>query len=82
METEKKKVTEIVINGKLHTWDKKDRISYDEVVGLAYGQSNPGMVYTITYRRAHGDKDGVLSLGEVLKVKDGMEFVVEHTTKS
>lgn len=62
----------------------KDEMTFNEIVALAEGlPSGQFIVYTITYRRGHGNKpEGTLVEGESVKVKDGMIFNVTATDKS
>lgn len=73
----------IVVNGREKEVSHKE-LSFNEVVALAEGlPSGPYIVYTITYRRGHGNKpEGTLAEGESVKVKDGMIFNVTATDKS
>jgi hypothetical protein len=73
----------IVVNGREKVVTAGD-LMFDEVVALADGlPSGPTVVYTITYRRGHGNKpEGSLVEGESVKVKDGMIFNVTATDKS
>ncbi|MCC7004922.1 multiubiquitin domain-containing protein [Candidatus Nomurabacteria bacterium] len=79
---EEKEVT-IIVNAREKKWDKKE-ISYEEVIKLAFGEyiENENIVYTVAYSRAHGDKNGTLTKGESVKVKEGMVFNVNKTDKS
>ncbi len=73
----------LVVNGRQKVVSDKE-LSFDEVAALADGlPSGPYIVYTITYRRGHGNKpEGTLAEGESVKVKDGMVFNVTATDKS
>ena len=73
----------IIVNAQKKTTIEKD-LSFDEIVELAYpgGPRGGDWVYTVTYRRAHGNKSGTLVAGESLKIKDGMVFDVTQTDKS
>jgi hypothetical protein len=54
-------------------------------VSLAFpaGTSGANTIYTITYRRGHGQKpEGTLVDGQSVKLKDGMIFNVTPTDKS
>jgi len=78
-----KKVT-IVVNGTPHEVEK-EKITYDEVVTLAFPDfpQHPERTYSVTYKRGQGNKpEGILSLGSNVQVKDGMEFKVKHTGQS
>lgn len=75
----------IIVNGEEKPVDKKDDLTFDEVVDLAFNPRPTGefIVFTITYRRGHGNKpEGTLVEGGTVKVKDGMIFNVTATDKS
>jgi len=81
---EKDRSVTIVVNGREKTVTSKE-LTFDEVVNLAFDDPQPGpnIVFTITYRRGHGDKpEGSLVEGGTVKVKDGMIFNVTRTDKS
>jgi hypothetical protein len=80
---EHEKVVSIIVNARAKEWDKKE-ISYKEVIELAFGEyvENENIEYTVAYSRAHGDKNGTLTKGESVKVKEGMVFNVNKTDKS
>jgi len=85
MENEKKKKVSIIVNTRPHDWDKKEEISFEEVVTLAFGSysEDPNVVYTVTYKRGEDrKKEGSLVKGESVKVKNGMIFNVTQTNKS
>lgn len=73
----------IIVNAREKEWDKKE-ISYKEVIELAFGEyiENENIEYTVAYSKAHGDKNGTLTKGESVKVKEGMIFNVNKTDKS
>jgi hypothetical protein len=74
----------IVVNGREKPWNEKE-ISFEQVVVLAFGAYNnvETTVYTITYKRGHGNKpEGSMVKGEVIKVKDKMILNVTATDKS
>ncbi len=80
---DKKDVT-IVVNGK-QKQVTKGKISYDQVVALAFEPPPTGdnILITITYRRGHANKpQGSLTPGESVEVVDGMIFDVTATDKS
>ncbi len=82
-EHHEKNVT-IIVNGREKVVPKGD-ISFAQLVALAFDPppSGPNIVFTITYRRGHGDKpEGTLPEGESVKVKEGMIFNVKATDKS
>src|SRR5690348_15370316 len=74
----------IIINAREHTTTSKE-LTFDQIVALAFPNppSGENVLFTITYRRGHGDKpEGSLLAGESVKVKDGEVFVVSATDKS
>lgn len=74
----------IVVNGQQKTVEAGE-LSFDQVVALAFDPvpTGPNVMFTITYRRGHGDKpEGTLTEGESVKVKEGMIFDVTATDKS
>lgn len=74
----------IIVNGREKEWAKK-RISFSELVALAYPVPPSGqeIVYTITYHQGPPNKpEGTLTEGESVKVKDRMVFNVRYTDKS
>ncbi len=79
----KEKDFTIIVNAKEHLF-QEDEISFEEVVKLAFGSisPDPNVAYTVTYKRGHGNKEGSLSKGDVVKVKDGMIFNATQTNKS
>lgn len=74
----------IVVNGEQKTVDKKDELTFDEVVALAFDPvPGPNFEFSVTYRRGVGNKpEGTLDEGDSVKVKDGMIFNVTATDKS
>lgn len=76
-------VLTIVVNGKKREFVGKE-ITFEQVVDLAsLGPRGENIVFTVTYKRGHGDKpEGSMIEGDVIKVKDGMLFHVTRTDKS
>lgn len=74
----------IVVNGEPKEVDKKDELTFDEVVGLAFDPvPGPNFEFAVTYRRGIGNKpEGELDEDDSVKVKDGMIFNVTATDKS
>lgn len=70
----------IVVNGVQESWTDH-RISYEQVVQLAFPGSPPSELYTVTYASPHG-RDGMLAAGQSTEVKDGMTFNVGKTIRS
>lgn len=81
---ESKDIT-IIVNGREKTVLKNDDLTFNELVVLAFDNppSGENIVFTITYRKGHGNKpEGSLAEGESVKAKDGMIFNVTPTDKS
>lgn len=81
----KDKTVTILVDGTPYEVPKKDEISYEEVVTLAYPDypQHPEITYSVTYTRGQGNKpEGILSPGGSVKVKEGMSFVVNRTGQS
>ncbi|HEX8779861.1 MAG TPA: multiubiquitin domain-containing protein [Nocardioides sp.] len=79
------KTVTIVVNGVQHIVEKKDELTFDEVVDLAFNPrpTGPNWYFTVGYRRGHGNKpEGSLIKGQSVTVKDGMVFNVTATDKS
>lgn len=65
--------------------EKKEHVSFEDVVKIAYPTPPPGVniVYTVVYRNADEKKpDGSLSPGQSVKIKNGTVFNVTATDKS
>lgn len=77
------KTVTIFVNTRPHEVEKKDEISFEEVVALAYPDTPPGgdVAYSVLYERGHGG-DGTLVPGQSVKVKDRMRFDVTATDRS
>lgn len=77
------KTVTINVNGRAKVVTAKE-LSFAEVIALADNlPTGPNIVYTVTFRRGHGEKpEGTLVEGETLKVKDGMIVNVTATDKS
>jgi hypothetical protein len=74
----------IVINGQEKTVTTRE-LTFDEVVSLAYDGNLPvgdNWEFTVTFRKAHGNKQGSLVEGQTVKVQDGTVFNVTGTDKS
>lgn len=83
MANEHKKVT-IIVEGTPHEWPKGE-ITYAEVVTLEFPDYSPssGISYAVKYTRGHGEKpEGILAVGESVRVKDQMVFSVSTTGQS
>lgn len=74
----------IIVNTREKDWDK-EKISYEEVVILAFGSysKDENVVYTVTYSKGpEGHREGSLVKGESVKIKNGMIFNVSQTNRS
>lgn len=71
---------DIVVNGKQRTVTDH-RISYDQVIRLAFPEGPFDVVFTVAYANPHG-KDGTLALGQETPVHKGMSFNVVKTNRS
>jgi hypothetical protein len=86
-ETEKKsdeKHYDIVVNGTQAVVDHA-RVSYEQVVKIAFPVPEPRVTYSVAYRNADGPHGGtgMLVAGESVKVKrEGTTFNVTPTTRS
>lgn len=75
---------QIIVNGTIKLF-RKPVISYDEVVLLAFPQSqnNPDVGYTVNYSHGpHQNPSGILPPGAKVVVKHNMKFDVTATHKS
>ena len=78
----RKKTVTIFVNGHEETV-AKEKLTYEEVVALAY--PNPDFqnnTYKATYFRKNDKHEGVLTKGESVEVKDGMTFTVIRAVRS
>jgi hypothetical protein len=79
------KTVTVIVNGRPKTLPKKEVLTFEEVIALAF--ENPptgdGIQYTVQYTRGHGNKPaGTLVEGQSVKIKEGMEFDVTSTNRS
>jgi len=83
LEKNKHEIT-IFVNGE-EKIVKKEKISYEEVIKLAFGhyEENDSITYTVVYFKGNSDKpNGFLLKGQVVMVKKGMRINVTRTNKS
>ncbi len=84
-QAEHKNEYEIIVNGQ-KKGIRTDKINFNEVVELAGdlppGDPNAITTYDVTYRRAIEPREGIMTEGDVVEVKDGTIFNVTPTTKS
>ena len=73
----------IYVNGRERTVSEKE-ISFREVVVLALGtyEENDTIVYTVTYSKGEDKKEGSMTKGTMVKVKEGMIFNVTPINRS
>lgn len=74
----------IIVNGE-EKEVQKEKISYEEVIILAFGSYNDSqdVAYTIMYFRGNNEKpNGFLLKGKEVNVKKGMKFNVSKTNRS
>jgi hypothetical protein len=79
------KMVTVLIDGTPYQVPKKEVITYAEVVTLAHPDypQHPEITYSVTYTRGNGHKpEGILAVGDNVKVKEGMSFVVNRTGQS
>ena len=74
----------IYVNGRPHKWEKP-RISFEEVIALAFGNYDaaPHIAYTVSYFDGPRDfKEGKLTKGHSIPVKDGEKINADRTDRS
>ena len=80
-----KKTVTVIVNGARKDVSKGE-LTFEEVVGLGFANpfANPNIIYTVAYRRGHGDnpQGTLVQGGDPVKVKDEMIFDVTPTDKS
>lgn len=84
MLTKNKHEITIFVNGE-EKIVKKDKISYEEVIELAFGRydDNGNINYSVIYFKGNNDKpNGFLLKGQEVVVKKGMRINVTRTNKS
>ena len=75
----------IIVDGTPHELPKKERVTYAEVVTLAYPDypQHPETTYSVTYSKGPRENpEGILSPGGSVKIKEGMAFRVNRTGQS
>jgi hypothetical protein len=73
----------IIVNAREKTVVGKE-ISFEDVVKLAFGsyEQNPDIVYSVSYSKGEDKKEGTMTPGSSVKVKEGMNFNVTKTNRS
>jgi len=85
MAENKEKTITIFVNGDPQEIEKKEEVTYDEIVTFAFPDfpQHPERTYSVKYKRGHGEKpEGILPPGDTVKVKDQMRFDVTPTGQS
>lgn len=74
----------IYVNTREKIWSKKT-ITFEEVVVLNFGSmsNDPNFSYTVTFKKGDNEKpEGIMVLGDEIKVKNEMKFNVSETNRS
>lgn len=80
----KPNVYKIIVNGRQKEISTKT-LTFDQVVALAFNPvpSGPNVQFTVTYRKGpRKNREGSMTEGETVRIKDGMTFDVTETNKS
>lgn len=73
---------QIIVNGTRKTV-LTDHLSFQQLIHLEFPNSPPNTEYTVTYDKGPKEnREGTMSAGDVVKLKEGMVFNVVDTTKS
>lgn len=84
-EKDKKKEVTLIVNGEEKPWDK-EKISFEEVIILAFGKYNndPNWVYTVAYEDGpkQNPKGSMVNGGKDVHVQNKMIFHATATDKS
>ena len=82
---EKPKVVTLIVNGRRKEWPELKKISFREVVVLAFGvfEDAPNIEYTVGYSNGpRQNPQGIMVDGDSVKVQEGMNFNATRTDKS
>lgn len=74
----------IIVNGRRKEVTVRE-ISFEQLLNLAFDNNpmpGPNIVFTVTYSKGEGGKEGTLLPGQTVKIKEGMVFHVTRTDKS
>jgi hypothetical protein len=71
----------IIVNGREKKVSQTE-LTFAEIVALSGLSGDANTIFTVTYKRGEGNKEGSLVAGESIKVKDGMIFNVTATGRS
>ncbi|MDE2591014.1 MAG: multiubiquitin domain-containing protein [Patescibacteria group bacterium] len=73
---------EIIVNAQKRPWNE-DKISYSQVVELAFPGHNPKDMFTVQYSKGPKDNpQGTLAQGQSVEIKNEMIFNVTQTIQS
>jgi uncharacterized protein YabE (DUF348 family) len=76
------KQVQIIVNGRQVTVTK-GKLTFEEIVALDPTlPKGDNVVYTMTYRKGEGNKEGSLNPSEEINIKNGMIFNVTPANKS
>lgn len=80
---EKMKEITVIVNARPKITNEK-ALNFEEIVILAFDtyDSNPDVIYVITYSDKHGNSSHEVSVGQSVKAKEGMIFNVTPTNRS
>ena len=79
------KVATLIVNGRQREWPEHKKISFRDVVVLAYCvfEGDPNIAYTVTYSNGpRQNPQGIMVEGDEVKVQEGMNFNATRTDKS
>lgn len=82
--TGRPKVYKIIVNGRQKEVSTKT-LTFNQVVALAFNPvpSGPNVQFTVTYRKGpRKNREGSMTEGEIVRIKDGMIFDVTETNRS
>ena len=74
----------LFVNGRRVVWEKAT-ISFEEVITIAFGAYNPApnIAYTVSYFNGPKDfREGTLTKGHTIPVKDGEKINADRTDRS
>ena len=81
----KDKTITVIVNGREKEVPKRDKLTFDELIALAFDNPPQGefICFTITYRKGPRPKrEGTVPEGGAVRPKEGMIFNVTATDKS
>jgi len=72
---------QVVINGSPKEVEKRD-YSFEEIVELAFGSYDKNKAYTMVSTNKHGKNPHTYSVGDEIKMNEGMRINVDSTIRS